>query len=165
MLTKTQQITDKAREHNGCAVFSRALVLLTRASTGVVSNSFYPLSSIHYTSSQYTPTSPFRLCHRNQQSVLPPTEHASTTDRVLRPLGLVVYDRISSLPLNYADTSMSMYHVAANLSSNHCVSGYASTIAKVSGINNVFSFILIFFTSSFLIPKVNINKCRRLGLS
>ena len=39
--TKTQQSRDKVSKHNRRTVFSRALVLLTRASTGVVSTSFY----------------------------------------------------------------------------------------------------------------------------
>ena len=46
--TKTQQGIDKVSEHNRHTVFSRALVLLTRASTGVMSTPSYNLSSIHY---------------------------------------------------------------------------------------------------------------------
>ena len=47
--TKTQQGIDKASGYNGHVVFLRALVLLTRASTEVVSTSSYHLSSIFIT--------------------------------------------------------------------------------------------------------------------
>ena len=59
VIKKTQQGTDKASEHNGCTVFSRALVLLTHESTGVMSTSSYHLSSINYTSSTFVTTYPF----------------------------------------------------------------------------------------------------------
>ena len=76
--TKTQQGTDKASEHNGHAVFLRDLILLMRALTGVVSNLYYRLSSIHYTSSPFLLTSFFvsasatnRVRHHRQ--IKPPT--------------------------------------------------------------------------------------------
>ena len=56
---KTEQGTDKASEHSGHTVFSRALVLLTRVSTGLESTSSYHLSSINYTFSLFLPTSLF----------------------------------------------------------------------------------------------------------
>ena len=57
--TKTQQGIDKAIKHNGYTVFSSDLIFLTWESTGVVSNSSYHLSSLHYTSSPFAPTSHF----------------------------------------------------------------------------------------------------------
>ena len=70
--TKTQQCTDKSSENNGHKVFSRDFVLLMRASTGVMSTLSYHLSSIHYTSSPFAPTSLFTS--------------ASATDRVFLSL-------------------------------------------------------------------------------
>ena len=81
--TKTQQGTHKASEHNGRTVFSRDLVLLMHASTGVISTLSYHLSSIHYTSSQFSPTSLFasssatdRLRHHLQINSPPTTKYS-----------------------------------------------------------------------------------------
>ena len=59
---------------------------------------------------------------------------------------------------------MTMYPTVTNLYTNHCASGDASFIAKVSGIKNVFPFILLFFASSFFVPGVNLNKWRQTGV-
>ena len=48
--TKIQQDPDKASKHNRVYSIFTALVLLTHASTGVVSTFSYRLSSLHYTS-------------------------------------------------------------------------------------------------------------------
>ena len=52
---KNKQGKEKASENNVHNVFYRDLVLLTRASTGVVWTLNYHLSSLHYTSSQFAP--------------------------------------------------------------------------------------------------------------
>ena len=52
-------------------------------------------------------------------------------------------------PLNEADMKMTVHPITANLSANHNAYGDASNIATASGINNIFSFILSFFTSYF----------------
>ena len=57
--TKTQQSIDKAGAHNGRTVFSQDLLLIMHTSTGVVSSPSYHLSSIHYTSPLFAPTSLF----------------------------------------------------------------------------------------------------------
>ena len=129
-----------------------------RSSTRVVFTSSYHLSSINYTSSPFVPTSPFRLRLRNLHSEPPPTKYASNTDRVLCPLGLGVYDRVAPWPLSEADMTMTTYPAAVNLSANPGASYDASVIATVSGINNVFSFILFFFNSSILVLEVNENE-------
>ena len=53
---KTQQGTDKASKYILFTVFLWAVVLLTRASTVVVSNFSYRLSSLRFTSSQFAST-------------------------------------------------------------------------------------------------------------
>ena len=53
---------------HGNTVFLRALVLLTRASTGVVSTSSYRLSYLRFTSSQIARTSPFCLLYHSSRS-------------------------------------------------------------------------------------------------
>ena len=79
MLTKTQQGTDKESEHNRRTVFSHDLVLLTRASTGMISYLSHHASSIHYTSSQFAPSPLFasvsatNRVRRHRQSKPPPT--------------------------------------------------------------------------------------------
>ena len=70
--TKTQQGTDKASEHNGRKVF-------LPVSTGGVNFVFYPLSSIHFTSSLFAPTSFFAS--------------ASATNRVFCPPGMGGYKK------------------------------------------------------------------------
>ena len=79
--TKNQQGTYKTSKHNGRTVFFSALVLLQRASTGVMSTSYYHLSSIHYTSSLFVISSIFastsatkRVCRHQQSTPRPTTE-------------------------------------------------------------------------------------------
>ena len=141
------------------------MVLLTSASTGVVSTFPYHLSSIYYTSSQISPTSIFRFCLHNQQSVPQLTEYSSTNDRVRHPLGSGLYYRIYPQPHNTANTMMETYPTASDLPANLRASGDASVIATVIGINNFFYFILFFFISSFFIPYGKENKWRRPGVS
>ena len=124
--TKTQQGTDKASEHNGCAVLSQALV------SGVMSTSSYNLSSIHYTSSQFAPTCLFAsasaidiVCWQRQS--MPPltTEYAVPLVQV----GIQnAYDRIVSRPPNIANMTMTTYHATYDLSANQRASGDASAL-------------------------------------
>ena len=57
--TKNQQGTEKASEHYRTALFLQYLVLITCASTEVVSTLFYPLSSFHFNYPKISPTSIF----------------------------------------------------------------------------------------------------------
>ena len=136
-----------------------------RASTGLVSTLSNHLSSISCNSSQFSPTSIFRFCLHNQQSVPQLTEYSSTNDRVRHPLGSGLYYRIYPQPHNTANTMMETYPTASDLPANLRASGDASAIATVSGINNFFYFILFFFISSFLVPDGNSNEWRRPGVS
>ena len=82
MHKKTQHGTDKVSEHNMRTLFPRYLVLLTCALTGMVSNSFYSLSYLHFTYSQIAPTYHFCLLYRN---ITPPPsagEHMTMEDRI-----------------------------------------------------------------------------------
>ena len=60
---------------------------------------------------------------------------------------------------------MTTYLTASELSANHCAYRDASIIDTVSGINNIFSFILFLIIFSFLVPNVNANKWRQPGVS
>ena len=84
---KTQQGTDKASEHIGRTVFSRDYLLLTCASTGVISISSHHLFFIHYNSSTFAPSPLFastsasssatNRVRRHRQSTPPPTAEYS----------------------------------------------------------------------------------------
>ena len=63
--TKPQQSTDKASEHNGRTVF-------TRVSSGGVNFVFYPLSSLHFTSSIFVPTLLFASAYATSRVCLLP---------------------------------------------------------------------------------------------
>ena len=90
-----------------CVQYFCGIVLLTRVSTGVMSNLSYHLSYIHYTSSRFAPTSIFASAsatdrvRSHQQSTPPPTTEyavplvragmrkhktASPPDRQTRPI-------------------------------------------------------------------------------
>ena len=93
----------------------------------------YPLYSLHFLT--ICANFYFRLCLHHCHRISTPS--------------LIEYsDRISHRPPNEVDTMMTTYPAAANLSVNYCTSGDASAIVTVCGINNVCSFILLFFISA-----------------
>ena len=131
---ETQQCTDKASEYNGRVVSSRAVVKQEWCQLRPI---IYPLYSLHFltifTKFPFLPSLP------------PPTQYVSTTNRVRRPLGSGVYDCVAPRLPNKANTTMMAYPAAVNLSDNHCAARDASVIVTLSGINNVFPFILLLF--------------------
>ena len=145
-----------------------------RASTRVVSTLSNNLSSLHYTYSQSAPTSLFAS--------------ATSTDRLRCPLGSRMHAKVCDCvwpqPLNEADTTMMTYPTTSKISANHLASGDSSVISPcrlqqklpltleinfqaltVSGINDFFSSLLLWFISSFLVPDRNKNEWRRLRIS
>ena len=75
-ITKTQQGTDKASKHNRSTLFTRDLVLLMRASTGVVSTLSIHLSYIFIT----LPHNLHQLPFLSLPPPPPPTEYAAPSD-------------------------------------------------------------------------------------
>ena len=124
--TKTNQITDKASKHNGHTVILWAWVLLTRASTVLVSTSSFILNHLWITLSQNLRQLPF--------SPPPPQPtYFITTNRIRRPLSLgghtKSYGCVSPRPPNKADKMTMTYPIAADLSANHSSSRVAYHIA------------------------------------
>ena len=90
--------TNKAIEHNRRTLFSRVMVLLMHESKVVASTLFYPLYSMHYSSSQFAPTSLFssasvtNIVPLHQQITPPPlTYYATPLDRAIMQKSMTAY--------------------------------------------------------------------------
>ena len=162
--TKTKKIAEKSSKHNGCTLLLWALVLLTHASPVVASTSSFILNDL-------CTKLPHNFCQLPFSPSPPQPTECSTTDRVRRPLGLgghvKSYDPVAPQSLNDDNTMATTYLTAANLYVNHRTCRESSVIAirqlqqnseiifqesTVSGINNVFSSILLLFYFLFPCP-------------
>ena len=81
--TKTPQDIDKFIEHNSHTLIFWNIMLLTWETTGVVTNSSFRLSFLHYTSSPFAPTSRFssasvtNIVSRHWQSMPPLPDYSN----------------------------------------------------------------------------------------
>ena len=132
------------------------------------------LSSLYFTSHQFLPI------HFSTS--------ASARDRWCHTLcfggHLKAHERVTSQPPNKDDTTKMVHPTASGLYANHFTSEDASAIAfhflqqrlphskfgnnlhssTVSDINNVFSSLLVIFTSSFVTPHVKSHECIQKGV-
>ena len=107
LCTKTKQGTDKSSNHNRPTAFSQDLVLLTRASTGVVSTLSINLSYIFIT----LPHNLRQLPFSPPPPPPPPTEYAAP---LVSGGHAKSYNRVTPWPPNKSYTNMMTYLAAAD---------------------------------------------------